>query len=338
MFPTIILMTELEIDQLFDGFNNLTCLIIGDVMVDAYIWGGVNRISPEAPVPIFEAKKRENRLGGAANVALNVQSLGAKPILCGIIGNDVKGKVFSKVMKTHNLTEDGIIKSEKRITTCKTRIISASHHMLRVDEEEIDDISKTDSDDLVKRVKSIVDHQKVDVVIFEDYDKGLLQKDNIKEVVDYLNDRNIPSCVDPKKNNFSNYNNTSLFKPNFKEFTTGLKKEISKGDIDSLFEHAKLFSEKLNIKNVMVTLSEHGVLLYNNEANTHIPAEIRNISDVSGAGDTVISTASLAFASGLQSKELVKLSNLSGGLVCEEIGVVPINKSRLKEEFKKSQV
>ncbi len=331
-------MTELEIDKFFDGFNNLTCLIIGDVMVDAYIWGSVDRISPEAPVPIFEAKKRENRLGGAANVALNIQSLGAKPILCGIIGNDIKGKVFAEVMKKHNLNEDGIIKSKERVTTCKTRIISSSHHMLRVDEEEINNISKSESAELVNRVKSIVDHQKIDVVIFEDYDKGLLQKNNIKEIVDYLNTRNIPSCVDPKKDNFSNYKNTSLFKPNFKEFTSGLKEEISKGDIKSLFTHAEFFSEKLNIKNVMVTLSEYGVLLYNKDDSTHIPAEIRNISDVSGAGDTVISTASLAYASGLKGKELVKLSNLAGGLVCEEIGVVPINKSMLKNEFKKSQL
>jgi rfaE bifunctional protein kinase chain/domain len=330
-------MTELEIDKLFDGFNNLTCLIIGDVMVDAYIWGGVNRISPEAPVPIFEAKKRENRLGGAANVALNIQALGALPILCGIIGNDVKGKVFEEVMETNDLISTGIIKSNDRLTTCKTRIISSSHHILRVDEEEISNISKTDSEELVKRVKSIVDQQKIDVVIFEDYDKGLLLKDNIKEIVDYLNGKNIPSCVDPKKNNFLNYNNTSLFKPNFIEFTTGLKEDIEKGDINNLFSHAEQLSDNLNIKNVMVTLSEHGVLLYNKDNNTHVPAEIRNISDVSGAGDTVISTASLAYASGLNSQQMVKLANLSGGLVCEEIGVVPVNKERLKAEFKKSQ-
>ena len=331
-------MTDLEIDKLFDGFNDLTCLIIGDVMVDAYIWGGVNRISPEAPVPIFEAKKRENRLGGAANVALNIQALGATPILCGIIGNDVKGKVFEEVMASNNLVSNGIIKSNSRLTTCKTRIISSSHHMLRVDEEEISNISKSDSEELVKRVKKIVKEQKVDVVIFEDYDKGLLLQENIKEIVDYLNENNIPSCVDPKKNNFLNYHNTSLFKPNFIEFTNGLKEDIKKGDINNLNIHAEKLSNKLNIKNVMITLSEHGVLLFNKENSTHVPAEIRNISDVSGAGDTVISTASLAYASGLNNQQMVKLANLSGGLVCEEVGVVPINKICLKAEFKKSQL
>ena len=331
-------MTDLEIDKLFDSFNNLTCLIIGDVMVDAYIWGGVNRISPEAPVPIFEAKKRENRLGGAANVALNIQALGANPILCGIIGNDVKGKVFEEVMASNNLVSNGIIKSNNRLTTCKTRIISSSHHILRVDEEEISNISKSDSEELVKRVKKIVKEQKVDIVIFEDYDKGLLLQENIKEIVDYLNENNIPSCVDPKKNNFLNYQNTSLFKPNFIEFTNGLKEDIEKGDINNLIRHAEKLGSKLNIKNVMITLSEHGVLLFNKENSIHVPAEIRNISDVSGAGDTVISTASLAYASGLNNQQMVKLANLSGGLVCEEVGVVPINKNCLKTEFKKSQL
>lgn len=331
-------MTELEIDKLFDGFNNLTCLIIGDVMVDAYILGGVNRISPEAPVPIFEVKKRENRLGGAANVALNIQALGATPILCGIIGNDVKGNVFEEVMASKNLISNGIIKSNDRLTTCKTRIISSSHHMLRVDEEEVSNISKSDSIELVNRVKTIVKEQKVDIVIFEDYDKGLLLKENIKDIVDYLNDHEIPSCVDPKKNNFLNYNNTSLFKPNFNEFTNGLKEDIEKGDIDNLYYQAKKLSDKLNIKNIMVTLSEHGVLLYNKETSAHVPAEIRNISDVSGAGDTVISVSALAYASGLDNREMLKLANLAGGLVCEEVGVVPINKNGLKAEFKKSQI
>lgn len=328
-------MTNSEVNEIFDGFNNLNCLIIGDVMVDAYIWGNVNRISPEAPVPVFEAKKRENRLGGAANVALNIQALGATPILCGIIGKDVKGKVFNEVLENQDLSAEGIIQSDERLTTCKTRIISSSHHMLRVDEEVLEPISELDSKDLINRVKNIISTKKIDVVIFEDYDKGLLNADNIQAIVHLLNEKKIPSCVDPKKDNFQNYQGTTLFKPNFKEFTSGLKEDIEKGDIKSLMEHAENFSKSNNIENVMVTLSEHGVMLYNPKIQSHIPAEIRNISDVSGAGDTVISTAALAFSQGVRGKELVTLSNLAGGLVCEEVGVVPINKERLKTEFLK---
>ena len=221
-------MTNSEVNEIFDGFNNLNCLIIGDVMVDAYIWGNVNRISPEAPVPVFEAKKRENRLGGAANVALNIQALGATPILCGIIGNDVKGKVFNEVLENQHLSTEGIIQSDERLTTCKTRIISSSHHMLRVDEEVLEPISELDSEDLINRVKNIISTKKIDVVIFEDYDKGLLNANNIQAIVHLLNEKKIPSCVDPKKDNFQNYQGTTLFKPNFKEFTSGLKEDIKK--------------------------------------------------------------------------------------------------------------
>ena len=328
-------MTKSEVKELFESFNDLKCLIIGDVMVDAYIWGSVNRISPEAPVPVFEVNKRENRLGGAANVALNIQALGATPILCGVIGNDIKGKVFEDVLTQQNLSNKGIIKSDNRLTTCKTRIISSSHHMLRVDEEVIDPISQNDSDQLVQKVKSIIESENIDVVIFEDYDKGLLNESNIQQIVKHLNNKGIISCVDPKKENFLNYRGTTLFKPNFKEFNVGLKEDIKKGDINNLMNHASAFSKKQNIKNIMITLSEDGVILCNENSKTHIPAEVRNISDVSGAGDTVISTAALAFCKGINDKDLVIISNLAGGLVCEEVGVVPINKERLKNEFLK---
>ena len=178
-------MTKSEIHELFKSFNDLTCLIIGDVMVDAYIWGKVNRISPEAPVPVFEARKRENRLGGAANVALNIQALGAKPILCGIIGKDIKGNVFETVLKEQNLSDEGIIKSQERLTTCKTRIISSSHHMLRVDEEIVEPINQEDSKELIQRVKSLTESKEIDVVIFEDYDKGVLNAKNIQEIISF---------------------------------------------------------------------------------------------------------------------------------------------------------
>ncbi len=326
-------MTKSEIHELFKSFNDLTCLIIGDVMVDAYIWGKVNRISPEAPVPVFEVKKRENRLGGAANVALNIQALGAKPILCGIIGQDLKGNIFETVLSKQKLNSQGIIKSEKRLTTCKTRIISSSHHMLRVDEEIIEPINQKDSDQLIQTVKSLTETEKIDVVIFEDYDKGLLNPNNIKEIITFLNAKEIPICVDPKKENFLNYQGATLFKPNFKEFTTGLKEEIKKGDINSLMKYAEKFVNDYSIKNIMITLSEHGVILYNKHEQIHIPAELRNISDVSGAGDTVISVASLAYCMGLRGEDLTNLVNLAGGLVCEEVGVVPINKNRLESEF-----
>ena len=326
-------MEASEISALFNGFNDLTCLIIGDVMVDAYIWGNVDRISPEAPVPVFQVQKRENRLGGAANVALNIQALGAKPILCGVIGKDVKGGIFEDIMQEAGLSNEGIIQTEDRLTTCKTRIIASSHHMLRVDEEELANISTQASEMLVARIKKITAELKIDVVIFEDYDKGLLNPTLIQTLVDYFNDLKIPTCVDPKKDNFLAYKNTTLFKPNFKEFVVGLKQDVKKGDIPTLFRHAKQFRTDQGIDQLMITLSEHGVLMATQNEEVHIPAEIRNISDVSGAGDTVISTAALALASNLPKPLIVTLSNLAGGLVCEQVGVVPINKEKLQSEF-----
>ena len=233
-------MTELEIDNLFDGFNDLTCLIIGDVMVDAYILGGVNRISPEAPVPIFEVKKRENRLGGAANVALNIQALGATPILCGIIGNDVKGNVFEEVMASKNLLSKGIIKSNDRLTTCKTRIISSSHHMLRVDEEEVSSISKSDSIELVNRVKTIIKEQKVEKL------KALAKKTvDIKGIGYYSLGAHRKNLSDSKKKEY-----IEVFEKYFlKSFSSRLA-EYTNPEIDVLGK--EILSEKYTIVNSLL--------------------------------------------------------------------------------------
>jgi rfaE bifunctional protein kinase chain/domain len=329
-------MVSDSIDQLFEDFSKLNCLIIGDVMVDAYLWGNVNRISPEAPVPVFEVKKRENRLGGAANVALNIKALGANPILCGVVGKDIKGDTFCSLMKDENLTIEGLLVDENRPTTSKTRIISGSHHMLRVDEEDCAEVSANIGTLLVKKVNELIDTQKIDVIIFEDYDKGLLSEQSIQGIIDKSKTQNIPVCVDPKKNNFNAYQGATLFKPNFKEFITGLNIEVEKSNFDQIHSLAKSYGKDHNIEHLMITLSELGVLWSNQEHKYHVPAQIRNISDVSGAGDTVISIASLSLAKGLSPDKIIKLANLGGGLVCEEVGVVPIDKSKLIAESKKA--
>lgn len=325
-------MSENQVEKVFKKIQSLKCLIIGDVMVDAYLWGTVNRISPEAPVPVFEVSKRENRLGGAANVALNIQSLGATPILCGAIGNDVKGAVFQELMIGQKLSTEALLIDEKRVTTCKTRIMSASHHMLRVDEEELATVSSSIQDLLLEKIN--VQIQKgIDVIVLEDYDKGLLSPKLIEKIVELANASNIPTCVDPKKNNFSAYNGVSLFKPNFKEFTEGLKQDLKKDDFKGIGKLADQFMEEHQITSMLITLSEFGMLLKTKTASIHIKALLRNIADVSGAGDTVISTAALALAVGVSNQELIQLANLSGGIVCEEVGVVPIEKDKLKKEF-----
>jgi len=318
-----------DIKSIFDSFNQFNILIIGDVMIDSYMWGKVNRISPEAPVPIIMSTDQENRLGGAANVALNVQALGAKPILCSVIGNDSKSKTFYSLLKKRKLTSEGILEDENRKTTVKTRIIADSQHLLRVD-EEIDKKLNTETEQkFIKQIFTILSGKTIDAIIFEDYDKGCITPEVIKSITDFANKNNIPTLVDPKKRNFMEYKNVTLFKPNFKELIEGSKIDIKKGDFEAIFTASQKLHSGLSAKYLLITLSELGVFIsYNNSYQT-IPAEIRDIADVSGAGDTLIGTASLCLAAGIEPELIAGISNLAGGLVCEKVGVVPIDKEQL---------
>ena len=325
-------LTRKELNKIFDKFNDLRVLIIGDVMIDAYMWGNVNRISPEAPVPIVAVTKKENRLGGAANVALNVQAMGATPILCSVIGVDADGQVFLDLLKQQKLSPKGILKSRNRITTVKTRILSHNHQILRVDEEVDNDISSAETSQLLILISHLVKSEKIDVIIFEDYDKGLITQSLIQEVVKLAKNRGIPTVVDPKKKNFNNYKGVTLFKPNLKELKEGLKTEFNPNNIKELERVVENFRDRQKIESVMVTLSERGIYVQGGKANSLIPAHIRNISDVSGAGDTVVSVAALCRALNLSSKLTATMANLAGGLVCEYAGVVPIDKEQLRQE------
>lgn len=325
-----------SLEDIFKAFEDLRVLIIGDVMIDSYIWGKVDRISPEAPVPILNVQKREQRLGGAANVALNVQSLGATPILCSIIGNDLEGNNFLSLLSQSNLSTEGIIRSDSRITTIKHRIISGAHHMLRVDQEEDHFVNDVECNQLLSRIKTLV--QNCDVVIFEDYDKGVLRKEIIEEVITYSQSKAIPTVVDPKKRNFLHYKGATLFKPNRKELKEGLKIDDNLSQIKEVEKAVDLLQKQLDIRSVLITLSEKGIYISQEKEKHHLPAHVREISDVSGAGDTVVSIAALCQALQLPPRLLAALSNLGGGIVCEYVGVVPIKKNILFEEAKKLQL
>jgi len=332
-------MTNKEIEDIFNRFNSLKALVIGDVMIDSYLWGKVERISPEAPVPIVTVNKRENRLGGAANVALNIQALGGTPILCSIIGDESKGDLFSELLQKQDLTEEGIIKSKNRITTTKFRIIGNHSQMLRVDEEVDNDLSEKETLELYNKIEKLLENKKIDVIIFEDYDKGIITPLLISKVADLASRKMIPLVADPKRKNFKNYQGISLFKPNLKELKEGLKLDFISDNQSELSRAVDKLQTEKDIDIVMVTLSEAGVYVSKREKKDKsiafkkiIPAHIRNIADVSGAGDTVISIASLCLALKLDINIIATLSNIAGGLVCEEVGVVPINKNKLFNE------
>ena len=299
-------------------------------MIDSYIWGKVERISPEAPVPIISITNKEIRLGGAANVAKNIAALGATPILCSVVGDDIDGKAFMDLLKTRGMDTRGVLMSEKRMTTVKERMLSASQQLLRIDKETTRNLNKQESKDLLKKVKELM--SEADVVIFEDYDKGILDKNLIKSIIELAKAYGIPTAVDPKKNNFLDYEGVTLFKPNLKEVKEGLKVDFQNDDETGVSNAAQDLKRKLNLDKVFITRSEHGVYILSDQEEHFVPAHVRSISDVSGAGDTVISTASLCLAQNLPDRFIAELSNLAGGLVCEHLGVVSIDKEQLLEE------
>lgn len=315
-----------------DKFKGLNVLVVGDVMIDAYYFGKVERISPEAPVPVVAVEQKENRLGGAANVAMNLVALGAKPVVCSVIGNDQDGDILVDLFKQNGVGTTGIVKSNDRVTTVKLRVISQATQMLRIDSEDTKSINEQESSELVSRISQLL--ADADVLIFEDYDKGVLTRTNIEQITAEAKKRNIPVVVDPKKRNFNYYHHADLFKPNLKEFKEGLKLDYDEED-KQLFEASiKNMMDKMQLKHAMITMSERGVMITNGTDFHYIPAHLRKIADVSGAGDTVISVAALCMALKMDIKSAAEIANLAGGLVCEEIGVVPIDKEKLRNEIK----
>ncbi len=330
------IISQQELRQLFGKFDTCRVMIVGDVMIDSYLIGKVDRISPEAPVPVVALKERNNMLGGAANVALNVKALGAEAILCSVIGNDKQGDVLLDLMNDQGLSTDGITKGIDRITTTKFRIISNHMQMLRVDEEMDTDIPEVDTVVFLEKISRLVSFHKPDVIILQDYNKGVLTPEVIQTVIGLARANHIPVAVDPKKRNFAAYKGITLFKPNLKEICEGLKIEIDPKSAASLQKAAKILHTGQDLKQVLITLSENGVFISSASGGSYtsncIPAEMRSIADVSGAGDTVISVAALCLALGTDPVLMASLSNLAGGLVCEQAGVVPVDKQKLLAE------
>jgi D-glycero-beta-D-manno-heptose-7-phosphate kinase len=327
-------MTKQSAKEIIESFSGIPVLVIGDVMLDAYIWGVVERVSPEAPVPIVNVRKRDYRLGGAANVALNLKALGAIPLIVSIIGEDEAGTNFLERLKYREISSDGIVISNTRPTTVKTRVIASHQHVVRVDDESDALVSNDEEENLIQKIDALLKQCKA--VVFEDYDKGVLNEKIISHVIASANKLGIPTIVDPKKRNFLSYTGVSLFKPNLKELREGLKTDIQSGNLDQVKSAVKKLKDMMQVKAVMVTLSENGIYIDGDKAQLHEPALHREIADVSGAGDTVVSVATLCIAVAVGEELTARLCNLAGGLVCQHIGVVPINREELIIEASKS--
>ena len=301
-------------------------------MIDTYLLGTTDRISPEAPVPVVNINKKEKRLGGAANVALNIKSLGAEAIVCSVIGKDSSSDELSDLFKKNNLRSNYLVKSPERKTTEKTRVFSRNQQMLRFDNETDKSLSIEEEKLLIKKIDKCLEEFSIHVVILQDYNKGVLTKNVITSTIEKCRNLKIPVAVDPKRNNFFEYANVSLFKPNLKEINSALTLNIQNDDTSGLKEAAKSLFDELNAEIVLITLSEKGLFIHDNKTHHVIPGIERNIADVSGAGDTVIAVASLCLAQKISTDTLASLANIAGGLVCEHAGVVSINKEQFSSE------
>lgn len=327
-------MKAVEFEKLFAGLSSFKIGVIGDVMLDTYWWGHVDRISPEAPVPIVALDKKEHRIGGAGNVALNLAALGASASILSVVGKDEDGELLRKLFKEQSIDERYLLQSSSRITTNKSRIISRNQQMMRLDSEITSDLSANDEKALLENVRSYIENEKPAVIIFEDYNKGVLTENIIREVIGLCKKNNVLTTVDPKRKNFFSYKGVDIFKPNLKEVKDGLNLLLSDTNIDSLKDiHFKL-KQQLDHSISFITLSEKGVFYGRDGQARIIPSHLRNVADVSGAGDTVIAVASLLYAATRDIDLMAEVANIAGGLVCEEVGTAAIKKDRLLNECK----
>jgi len=322
----------MDFEKLFQQFSKIKVAVVGDVMLDTYWWGHVDRISPEAPVPVVSFDKREHRIGGAANVALNAASLGAEVSMFSVIGDDDDAVLLQALLSKHHIDSAHLLKSEVRITTNKMRIISRNQQMMRLDAETTKDLSADDENKLIKTVKKYIEYKKPAVLIFEDYNKGVLTEKVIEKITALCKKNNVIVAVDPKRKNFFSYKHADIFKPNLKEVKEGLNLLVDEIHLPVLKNIHQELSEKLHHQISFITLSEKGVFYQDEKKATIVPSHIRNIADVSGAGDTVIAVASLVYAATKDVHLMAEVANIAGGLVCEEVGTVAINKHKLISE------
>ena len=319
-------------EQLFEKFSSIKVGVVGDAMLDSYVWGEVERISPEAPVPIVTLKKKEHRIGGAGNVALNIQSLGAKPYIISVTGDDAEADMLNALFSEQEIDHNYCIRSKRRITTNKTRIISRNQQMMRLDSEITNDLEEEDQQRFIELFEEFVINEKPDIVILEDYNKGVLTETVIRFVISICRKAGVITAVDPKRKNFFEYKHVDIFKPNLKEIKEALNFLFREPNILLLKDaHSQLY-HLLHHKVSLVTLSEKGIFYQEGEHSAIIPSHLRNVADVSGAGDTVIAVASLVYGVSRNVHLMAEIANIAGGLVCEQVGTAAIDRQKLLHE------
>ncbi len=315
----------------FEQLRGMEVLVVGDIMLDRYLRGEVKRISPEAPVPILDLQAADNRLGGAGNVALNLLSLGATPLLCSVIGQDEEGEKIWNLLEQQGLSTLGLFSSNKRRTTVKIRLLAGSQHLLRVDKEDRFELSPEEEKTALDKIRQLLQERPIRVVLFQDYDKGFLSTSLIEQILDWAKANDVPTVADPKFRHFYDFKGVNLFKPNLKEVRDRLPFEVEP-QAASLQRAAAYLRKRMGFEHILITLSEHGAFIDGAGKSLLAPTRARDIVDVCGAGDAVISIVALAIALGLPAEELVRLANAAGGQVCQKPGVVAVKPGELQKE------
>jgi rfaE bifunctional protein kinase chain/domain len=314
-------LPEGRLRGLLGNFKGKKIAVVGDLMIDRYYWGSVRRVSPEAPVPIVEVESESVRFGGAANVANNIQALGGVPILVGLIGDDHPGAMFTEMLREQGLDASGIVVDPDRPTTIKTRVIAAGQHVVRIDNESKQDCPLSLQSRIIDAVRA--DMASIDGIIVEDYNKGTVTRDVIRAVVALAREHGKPVTVDPKFNNFFEYKGVTVFKPNRREV-----EDVVGGKLKTtadVVRAGKTLLETLGARNVLLTRGEEGMSLFASDGSiTHFPTMAQVVQDVSGAGDTVIATLTMALVAGAGINEACILANCAGGVVVGAVGIVPV--------------
>lgn len=317
-----------KLKEYIDNFFNTMVLVIGDIIMDEYIWGDVSRISPEAPVPVVDVKQETKMLGGAANVINNIRSLGGKAILCGVVGDDSTGKEIRNYVEDLGCTTGGIILENGRPTSIKTRIVAQNQQVVRFDREIRKSINPGSIKSLLHYIE--INKDKLDAIVVADYGKGVISGELMKGLRELVLDSEIILAVDPKTDNFEYYHGIDIITPNHHEAGAFCRLDIN--DSESLVKAGTYMLDKLNCRSVLITQGKDGMTLFEKDGQiSHIPTLGRKVFDVTGAGDTVISTISLGLASGMDLKSAAIISNYAAGIVVGEVGTSIVDAEELKK-------
>jgi rfaE bifunctional protein kinase chain/domain len=321
-----------KVRQIIQEGRQPNILVIGDLMIDHYVWGDATRLSPEAPVPVVNVKSESTTLGGAANVAQNLIALGAKVTLGGLVGNDVSGEQLTDILKQEGIDTCAIIKDATRPTTVKTRILAGSHQLVRVDREVTDAVSTALEDEMLDRLSSCI--EQADIVLFSDYNKGLFSPALTQRLIAAINKQDKKIIVDPKGFNYTKYKDAYIIKPNRKELAEAAKAEKIKS-IDDLQQAAKTIFEQTGAAYLVVTLSEEGMAIVSELTYKLLPVKATEVFDVTGAGDTVLAAMAYFMASGLNVEEACELANHAAAIVIRRVGSATTNLEEIMDDIER---